>query len=76
VGRGRDYGGNVNNVQYKSDWNCHFEFPPYNNENILIKIYNKKEITDKFNVMKLLLYMFFKEFHKLMPIYQYLINLS
>jgi hypothetical protein len=50
--------------------------PPYNNENILIKIYNKKEITDKFNVMKLLLYMFFKEFHKLMPIYQYLINLS
>jgi hypothetical protein len=25
--RGRDDGGNVNNVQYKSNWNCHYEFP-------------------------------------------------
>jgi hypothetical protein len=25
--RGRDDGGNVNNIQYKSDQNCHFEFP-------------------------------------------------
>jgi hypothetical protein len=25
--RGRDDGGNVNNAQYKSDWNCHFESP-------------------------------------------------
>jgi hypothetical protein len=34
-------GDNVNNVQYKSNQNCHYEFPPYN-EYILIKIYNKK----------------------------------
>jgi hypothetical protein len=26
--RGRDDGGNVNNVQYKSNQNCHYEFPP------------------------------------------------
>jgi hypothetical protein len=24
--RGRDDGGNVNNVQYKSDWNSHFKY--------------------------------------------------
>jgi hypothetical protein len=35
VGRGRDNGGNVNYVQYKSDWSCHFE-SPLNNEYILI----------------------------------------
>jgi hypothetical protein len=28
--RGRDNGGNVNNVQCKSDWNCHFKSPLYN----------------------------------------------
>jgi hypothetical protein len=28
--RGRDNGGNVSNVQYKSNWNCHCESPPYN----------------------------------------------
>jgi hypothetical protein len=39
--RGRDDGGNVNNVQYKSNQNCHYESPLYN-EHILIKIYNKK----------------------------------
>jgi hypothetical protein len=33
--RGRDNGGNVNNVQYKSNQNCHY-VPPYN-EYILIK---------------------------------------
>jgi hypothetical protein len=26
--RGRDDGGNVNNVQYKSNQNCHYESPP------------------------------------------------
>jgi hypothetical protein len=38
--RGKDNGRNVNNVQYKSDWNMHFEYPLYN-EYILIKIYFK-----------------------------------
>jgi hypothetical protein len=38
--RGRDDGGNVNNVQYNSYWNYHYEYPPYN-EYILIKIYKK-----------------------------------
>jgi hypothetical protein len=33
--RGRDNGGNVNNVQYKTDRNCHCD-SPYN-EYILIK---------------------------------------
>jgi hypothetical protein len=45
VGRGlrrRDDGGNVNNIQYKSNQNCYYKCPPYN-EYILIKIYNKKE---------------------------------
>jgi hypothetical protein len=36
--RGRNNGGNVNNIQYKSHQNCHYESPPYN-EYILIKIY-------------------------------------
>jgi hypothetical protein len=26
--RGRDDGANVNNVQYKSNWNCHYESSP------------------------------------------------
>jgi hypothetical protein len=25
--RGRDTGNNVNNVQYKCNWNCHYESP-------------------------------------------------
>jgi hypothetical protein len=25
--RGRDDGGNVNNVQHKSNWNCHYDPP-------------------------------------------------
>jgi hypothetical protein len=25
--RGRDDGSNVNNVKYKSNWNCHYESP-------------------------------------------------
>jgi hypothetical protein len=39
--RGRDFGGNVTNVQYKSNQNCHYESSPYN-EYILIKIYKNK----------------------------------
>jgi hypothetical protein len=35
--RGRDEGGNVTNVQCKSNRNCHYESPPPNNEYILIK---------------------------------------
>jgi hypothetical protein len=38
--QGRDNGGDVNNVQCKSDRNCHYESPPYN-EYILIKNYDK-----------------------------------
>jgi hypothetical protein len=38
--RGRGDGGSENNVQCKSDWNCHYESPPYN-EYMLIKFYNK-----------------------------------
>jgi hypothetical protein len=42
--RGREDGGNVHNVQYKSNWNCYYESPPTPyNEYILIKIYNTKE---------------------------------
>jgi hypothetical protein len=26
--RGKDSGGTLTNVQYKSIWNCHSEFPP------------------------------------------------
>jgi hypothetical protein len=26
--RGRDDKGNATNVQYKSNWNCHYEAPP------------------------------------------------
>jgi uncharacterized protein with WD repeat len=37
--RGRDNEGNVNYVQYKSDWNCHFESS--HNEYILIKNFIK-----------------------------------
>jgi hypothetical protein len=33
---GRDYGGHATNVQYKSNLNCHYEYPPYN-EYILMK---------------------------------------
>jgi hypothetical protein len=32
--RGRDYGGDLTNVQYKLNWNCHYECPLYN-EHIL-----------------------------------------
>jgi hypothetical protein len=35
--KGRGDGGNVNNVQYKSNQNCYYKCPPYN-EYILIKI--------------------------------------
>jgi hypothetical protein len=39
--RGRDDRRNVNNVQYKTNWNNHYE-PSLYNEYIIIKIYNKK----------------------------------
>jgi hypothetical protein len=39
--RGRDNGGDVNNVQYKSNQSCHYESPLYS-EYILIKFYFKK----------------------------------
>jgi hypothetical protein len=38
---GIDDEGNVNNAQYKSNWNCHYKSPLYY-EYILIKVYNKK----------------------------------
>jgi hypothetical protein len=41
--RGRDNGGNVINVQSKSNQNCVYGSPPYN-ECILIKIYLKIKI--------------------------------
>jgi hypothetical protein len=43
-GGGETMEGNVNNVQHKSKWNCHFKSPPYN-EYILIKIleYKRKQ---------------------------------
>jgi hypothetical protein len=40
AGRGlmdRDNGGDVTNIQYKPNWNCHYESPLYD-EYILIKI--------------------------------------
>jgi hypothetical protein len=44
--RGRDNGGNVTNIQRKSNWNCHYESTLYN-EYILIKIYLKIRIKIK-----------------------------
>jgi hypothetical protein len=41
--RGRENGGNVNNVQSKSNWNCHYTTPPPYNEYILIKKRKRKE---------------------------------
>jgi hypothetical protein len=38
VGRGRDDGGDITNVQYKSNQKCHYESPLYN-EYILIKFF-------------------------------------
>jgi hypothetical protein len=42
--RGRDNGSNVNNVQYKSNWNYHYEFLPiiYPNKKF-IKKFKKKD---------------------------------
>jgi hypothetical protein len=40
--RGRDDRGDVNNVQRKSNWNCHYE-PPPSYESILIKIKQKNK---------------------------------
>jgi hypothetical protein len=39
---GEDGGGNLTNVQYDAIWNCHNEFPLYN-EYILIK--NEKKLS-------------------------------
>jgi hypothetical protein len=44
--KGRDDGGNVNNVQYKSNWNCHYRSPLYN-EYFLIKNYFKNPVLPK-----------------------------
>jgi hypothetical protein len=40
--RGRVDGGDVTNVQYKPNWNFHYESPLYN-EYILIKIFKKEK---------------------------------
>jgi hypothetical protein len=40
--RERDNGGNLTNVQYKPNQNCHYESPLYN-EYILIKKFQKNE---------------------------------
>jgi hypothetical protein len=40
--RERDDGGNVNNVHYKSNQNCHYE-SPQSNEYILIKNFRKRQ---------------------------------
>jgi hypothetical protein len=48
--RGRDDGGDVNNVQYKTNQNCQYECPLYNEYiyiYILIKIYYKKRTDQK-----------------------------
>jgi hypothetical protein len=44
VGKGKDDWGNVNNVQYNSNWHCHCESPIYD-EYILIKSYFKNLCT-------------------------------
>jgi hypothetical protein len=46
--RERDRGDDLTNVQYKPIWNCHNEFPPYN-DYILIKI-NGKNIALCYNL--------------------------
>jgi hypothetical protein len=43
-------GGNVNSVQYKSNQNCYYESPLYN-EYILTKIYLKKNYISRDNVL-------------------------
>jgi hypothetical protein len=43
--RGRDDGANVNNVQCKSNWNCHYKSPLL--MNIAQENYNKKEKIEK-----------------------------
>jgi hypothetical protein len=35
--RGRDNGGDITNVQYKPDQNCHYESPPYNEYILILK---------------------------------------
>jgi hypothetical protein len=46
--RGIDNGSNVNNVQHKSNQNCHYEYPP-DNKYILIKNF-KNNPTNRFIV--------------------------
>jgi hypothetical protein len=43
--RGREDGGNVTNIQYKSNQNCHYKSPPTQNEYILIKLYLKNKVS-------------------------------
>jgi hypothetical protein len=40
--RGRDNGGNLTNVQYKSNQHCHYE-APLHNKYILKKVYEKQK---------------------------------
>jgi hypothetical protein len=40
--RGRDNGSNVNNVQYKSNRNCHYETPPHKEYILMKKLFKKK----------------------------------
>jgi hypothetical protein len=57
--RGRDDGGNVTNVQYKSNQNCHYEPPVswiYPNKNLFLKTHWMrpiKEWNEKGNSMNL-----------------------
>jgi hypothetical protein len=44
---GRDDGGNVNNIEYKTNQNCYYESP--HSEYILVKIYLKTDEISKRN---------------------------
>jgi hypothetical protein len=48
--RGRSDGGNVTNVQYKSNWNSHYESPRYNEYSPVKKKNYKKEKRKKVEV--------------------------
>jgi hypothetical protein len=42
--RGRGDGGGVTNVQYKHDWNCHYESLPCNEYFLIKKIIKKQKV--------------------------------
>jgi hypothetical protein len=52
---GRDDWGKVKNVQYKTNQNCYYESPLYN-EYILIKIIKKSTVEVKLNFMQMCIY--------------------